>query len=101
MSKEWLRDLYGHQAWADAEHWRALGDQPAARSDRAIHHRLHHIHFVQHAFLWTVGDRTSPFVVTTPENFLSFDELRSYARQYHEQMALYLADMSDARLAEP
>ena len=79
MSNDWLRNLYGHQEWADAEHWRALSEHPAAGDDEAIHNRLHHIHFVQHAFLWTVGDRKSPFAVTTAEDFASFDELRSYA----------------------
>ena len=101
MSNDWLRNLYGHQSWADAEQWRALGEHPAARSDQAIHNRLHHIHFVQHAFLWTVGDRKSQFAMTTAEDFASFDELRSYAREYHERIAPFLAGLSDARLAEP
>jgi hypothetical protein len=58
---DWLNDLYPHQAWADAELWRSIGAHPSARDDKTIHQRLHHIHFVQHAFLWTVGDRTQPF----------------------------------------
>jgi uncharacterized damage-inducible protein DinB len=101
MSNAWLRDLYSHQTWADAEHWRALGAHPAARDDEAIHKRLHHVHFVQHAFLWTVGDRRSKFVVSRPEDFASFDELRVYAREFHEQVPGLLAGLSDSRLAEP
>ena len=31
MSNDWLRNLYGHQSWADAEQWRAIGEHPAAR----------------------------------------------------------------------
>jgi uncharacterized damage-inducible protein DinB len=101
MSNGWLRDLYGHQSWADAECWRALAAHEPARDDQVIRKRLHHIHFVQRAFVWTVGDRQSPFVVTKPEDFASFDDLRAYAREYHEQVPGWLAELSDARLAEP
>ena len=101
MSNDWLRNLYGHQSWADAEQWRALGEHPAARSDQVIHNRLHHIHFVQHAFLWTIGDRKSQFAVTTAEDFASFDELRAYAREYHQKITPILSGLSDERLAEP
>ena len=100
MPNEWLRDLYAHQAWADAEHWNAIGAHPAAREDAAIRQRLHHLHFVQHAFLWTVGPRDHPFAVTKPGDFTSFDRLREYAREYHVRAPI-LRDLSDARLAEP
>jgi uncharacterized damage-inducible protein DinB len=100
MANEWLRDLYAHQAWADAEHWNAIGAYPAAREDAAVRQRLHHIHFVQHAFLWTVGARDRPFAVTKPDDFGSFDQLREYAREYHVQLPV-LRDLTDARLAEP
>jgi uncharacterized damage-inducible protein DinB len=99
MANEWLRDLYAHQAWADAEHWNAIGAHPGAREDGAIRQRLHHIHFVQHAFLWTVGARDRPFSVTQPDDFASFDRLREYAREYHVQLPV-LRDLTDARLAE-
>ena len=70
-----LRDLYGHQVWADAEHWRAIGAHAPARDDKAIRDRLHHIAIVQRAFLWTVGDRQDAFAFTKPEDFPSFDAL--------------------------
>lgn len=100
MANQWLRDLCAHQAWADAEHWNAIGAHPGAREDVAIRQRLHHLHFVQHAFLWTVGARDRPFTVTKPDDFASFDGLRDYAREYHLQLPV-LQDLSDARLAEP
>jgi hypothetical protein len=56
----YLEELYAHQEWADAEHWRALEAHPPALEDKAIRDRLHHIHLVQHGFLWV----TSP---TRPE----------------------------------
>jgi hypothetical protein len=50
-----LRDLYEHQARADAEHWRAIEKHPPAREDAAIRNRLHHLHLVQRLFIWAVG----------------------------------------------
>jgi uncharacterized damage-inducible protein DinB len=99
MVHDWLRELYAHQSWADAEHWHALGEHQAARSDQAIRHRLHHIHFVQHAFLWTVGDRLAPFAMTTPDDFHSFEALQAYAREYHERVHPFLQTLTDLRLA--
>ena len=49
MSNDWLRNLYRYQAWADAEHWRAIGDHQPARHDEAVRKRLHHIHRGQNA----------------------------------------------------
>lgn len=95
-----LRDLYGHQAWADAEHWRAIGAHQPAREDQAIRNRLHHIHFVQRAFLWIVGDRKAQFAITKPGDFESLDELRTYARANHDEVRQFMAAVSDARLAE-
>jgi uncharacterized damage-inducible protein DinB len=101
MANEWLRELYAHQTWADAEHWNAIAALAAAREDAAIRQRLHHIHFVQHAFLWTVGARDRPFSVTKPDDFSSFDRLREYAREYYVQLEPFLRSLSDPRLAEP
>jgi uncharacterized damage-inducible protein DinB len=101
MSHAWLRDLYAHQSWADAEHWRAIGAHPEAHGDLAIRGRLHHIHFVQHAFLWTIGDRGQLFTPTKVEDFSSFDALQSYARAYHDQADPFVSALDDARLAEP
>lgn len=95
-----LRDLYGHQRWADAELWRAIGGHAAARDDKAIRDRLHHIVLVQRAFLWMVGDRREPFAVTKPDEFQSFDALQAYAREHHDCLAPYIAEVSDGRLAE-
>ena len=81
-----LRDLYGHQVWADAEHWRAIGDHAVARDDKAIRDRLHHIALVQRLFLWAVVDRQDAFAFTKPEEFPSFDALQTYAREHHGRL---------------
>jgi len=62
-STSYLDELYAHQEWADAEHWRALEGYPAGLADKAIWERLHHIHLVQSAFLWVVGGSRGQFVI--------------------------------------
>jgi uncharacterized damage-inducible protein DinB len=94
-----LRDMFGHQAWADAEQWRAIAAVPAARDDAAVRNRLHHIHVVQQSFMWTVGRRTAPFSMTSPRDFPTFDALRSYARDVHRTMADEFGRLSDTDLA--
>jgi len=78
-----LCDLLDHQLWADAEQWGAIGAHASARDDKAIRHRLHHLHIVQRAFAWIVGDRAAPFAFSKPEDFASFDALREFARESH------------------
>src|SRR5208337_1920874 len=64
----YLDELYAHQEWADAEHWRAFEAYPAALADKAIRERLFHIHLVQHGFLWVTGPRTAEFDFKKLEN---------------------------------
>ena len=95
-----VRDLYGHQVWADAEHFRAIGAHPAARDDNAIRDRLHHIAIVQRGFLWAIGDRQEAFAFTRSDDFKSFDALKRYAREHHDRLAPVIGTLSDTRLAE-
>jgi uncharacterized damage-inducible protein DinB len=94
-----LRDLYRHQAWADAEHWRAIAAFDKSRDDDAIRKRLHHIHLVQHVFRWSVGDRSSLPPITTPADFASFDALNQYARAFHAQVEPYFETLTADRLS--
>src|SRR5688572_25195569 len=96
-----LGDLYGHQAWADAEHWRAIAAHPAALADNAIRGRLHHIHLVQRAFMWVVGDRNQPFAFSKPDDFPDPALLRAYAQEYHGQIFRFLASVTLERLGDP
>jgi uncharacterized damage-inducible protein DinB len=95
-----LQDLYDHQEWADAAHWRALAAVPSAREHHDLRRRLHHIHQVQRMFVWLVGDRTAAPKPTKPGDFAAFEDLRAYARGSHEQIRTMLASLTDARLAE-
>jgi uncharacterized damage-inducible protein DinB len=90
-----IADLYGHQAWADAELWRAIEAHPAASTDEVIRNRLHHIHIVQRAFRWIVSARELPFAMTAAADFQALDDLKAYAREYHDEMRRYLDTLDD------
>jgi uncharacterized damage-inducible protein DinB len=93
-----LRDLQGHQVWADAEHWRAIAAHPPARDDLAIRNRLHHIAIVQRGFLWIAGGRQGSFAFTTAEEFATLEDLKQYSREYHDRFSAFMDSVSDARL---
>ena len=95
-----IRDLYGHQEWADAEHWRAIEAFAPVLDDSAIRHRLHHIHLVQHFFLWALGDRKAPPDITKPDDFADPNELKAYGRAGHRAFTELLGMMAPDRLAE-
>ena len=96
----YLDELYAHQAWADAEHWRAFEAHPAALGDKAIRERLLHIHQVQHAFLWVTGPRTSGFAFKKLEDFPSMADLKKYAQLGLEEMNELLKKTGQDRLEE-
>ncbi len=79
----YLNELYAHQEWADAEHWRAFEAHAPALGDKALQERLLHIHLVQHAFLWIAGARTSQFEFKKLEDFPGNAEFKKYAQQGH------------------
>jgi uncharacterized damage-inducible protein DinB len=97
----YLDELYAHQEWADAEHWRAFEGHPAALADKAIRERLLHIHQVQYAFLWITGPRTCGFAFKKLEDFASMAELKKYAQHYHTTVGKLLKGLDQAKLEEP
>lgn len=95
-----LLDLYQHQAWADAELWRAYEAQPGALTDAALWQRLHHIHMVQRFFLATVrGDDLRAITGTTPDAYATPADLKADACRYHEDVVSFLASATDEALA--
>jgi uncharacterized damage-inducible protein DinB len=89
---EMLFDLYGHQAWADAEHWRALEAQPGALEDSAIRNRLYHYHLAQRAFLFVA--RGDTLVFPRLEDFPDMTALKQYAQKSHQEAHAFLAEAS-------
>jgi hypothetical protein len=96
--RELLRDLYGHQEWADALHWTAFAAHPLALQDPKLRERLHHIHLVQRAFL-AVARRTGPPAKPRLEDFASVDELKAEARRTHEDARRFVEEADDDALA--
>jgi uncharacterized damage-inducible protein DinB len=96
----YLEELYAHQEWADAEHWRAFEAHPSALADKAIRDRLLHIHLVQHAFLWITGPRTTAFESRKIEDFPGIADLKNYAREGLTQLGNLLKSSGPDRLEE-
>jgi uncharacterized damage-inducible protein DinB len=93
----YLEELYAHQEWADAEHWRAFEAHPPALADKAIRERLHHIHLVQHAFLWITGSRKEAFANRKLEEFPSISDVKKYAREGLSQLNDFVNLLDTAR----
>jgi uncharacterized damage-inducible protein DinB len=93
----YLNELYGHQEWADAEHWRAIESRPTALQDKAIRERLLHIHLVQHAFLWLLGPRNPQFEVKKIEDFASISDLKKYGCEGLSQLNIFVKDLDPQR----
>jgi uncharacterized damage-inducible protein DinB len=96
----YLDELYRHQEWADAEHWRAFEVYPAVLADKAICERLVHIHQVQYAFLWMVGPRPTSFSFKELKDYASMAELKDSAREYHQQIANVLRGLDVSTLEQ-
>ena len=95
----YLDELYAHQEWADAEHWRTFEAHPPALKDEAIRERLHHIHLVQHAFLWITGPQSEPFDSRKLEEFSSIFDLKKYAQEGLRHLDQFVQSL-DPRHAE-
>lgn len=93
-----LRDLYGHQEWADAEQWRAIEAHAPAAADPVIRERLHHIHLVQRGFRWVIGTRDPMIEITKASDFGALAELKAYAREYHDEMRSFFATLTPDQL---
>lgn len=91
-----IRDLFAHQAWADAEMWRFLAAAPAAQSDNKVLELLNHIHAVQRFFLSTVQGEPLTREELTRE--MPLEELRESYRRYHALADGYMPKMRESHL---
>jgi uncharacterized damage-inducible protein DinB len=96
----YLDELYAHQEWADAEHWRAFEAHPTALEDKAIRERLLHIHLVQHGFFWVTSPQRSDFAFKKLEDFPSMGDLKQYARQGLDDINELLKKTDQGRMDE-
>lgn len=96
----YLEELFAHQEWADAEHWRAFEAHPPALADKAIRERLMHIHLVQHGFLWVATPQRAEFSFKKLEDFPSTADLKKYAQQGLAELNTLLLTTDQKRLEE-
>jgi len=93
-----LCDLYAHQAWADAEHWKAFKAHPVALEDDAIRKRLYHIHLVQRAFRRIVSKEK--YDLKKFEDFPEMEAMKDWAMRYHEEVRHFMSNLNEEKLAE-
>lgn len=91
-----LKELYAHQAWADARQWGALLAHGPAREDPDLFVRLVHLHAVQRAWLGRWQGEPVPFA--EPSDFPGLPELLAYARDAHGRLAAFLAGLGEDQL---
>jgi hypothetical protein len=91
-----LLDLYGYQAWADAEHSRALEAQPGALEDSAICSRLRYYRHTQRGFLYVVQATMLSF--PRLQDFPTIASLKDYARSYHSETLEFTRRASDSEI---
>ena len=96
----YLDELYAHQEWADAEHWRGFESHPAALADKAIRERLLHIHLVQHGFLWVTSAQRPEFVFKKLDDFASIEDLKKYGQQGLVELSELLKKTDAGRMDE-
>ncbi len=90
-----IRDLFGHEAWADALMMRALLACQAARDDSEIRDRLHHANLTQRWYCDLYEGVTGDYrTAGTPP----FHELRIAVEQYHERMRTVLERLTTEAL---
>ena len=93
-----LVELFAHQAWADAEHWRVILATAGALQDKALRERLHHIHLVQHAFLGNVSGTPAQF---KDAGAYTDAELLAYGRDAHRAAMAFWSGFAIEKLADP
>ena len=73
-----IRDLYRHQAWADAEHWACILAFEPARVDPALRARLLHIHGAQQ--LWMARWQGLPWTLPEADQFPEITDILHLAK---------------------
>lgn len=94
-----IRDLYGHQAWADSELWHFLDQAPAAQQDKKILELLNHIHAVQRFFLSAA--KGTPISREELKKELPLAELRASFAAYHSDALQTLFHLPETQLTSP
>ncbi len=94
---ELVHDLIGHQAWADAEHWKALEAHSGALQDEGIRTRLYHYHFTQKAFLMVIRGEELRF--PSREELPDIPIFKQSVIGFHADLAGFIKNTSETELA--
>lgn len=91
-----IRDLYAHQEWADAQHWRAILAFSPALEQEGLRQGLFHIHAVQKVWLarWQGVDMGFPRI----EDYPRTQDLYPFAKSCHAALRAYLSLRSESEL---
>lgn len=93
-----IQDLYAHQEWADASHWRAILGSGAARKDPELRERLVHLHAAQQVWLgrWQGVSLGFP----KAEDYASTEDAHHFAQACHAALRAFLSLRKEADMAE-
>ena len=93
-----IRQLFHHQAWADAAILTAVRSHPTAREDEALRKTLHHIVVTQRAFLSLFLER--PFDPKTEFQIpADLKDVETLFREAHRDEAAYVDKLEEAGLS--
>ena len=93
-----IKDLYAHQEWADASHWRAILGSEAARKDLELKERLVHLHAAQQVWL----GRWQGVSLGFPKagDHASIEDAHHFAQACHAALRAYLSLRKEADMVE-
>lgn len=94
-----IKDLYAHQEWADASHWRAVLGSGAARKDPELKERLVHLHGAQQVWLGRWQGLPLPF--PKAGDHATIEDTHHFAQACHAALRAYLSLRKEADLAGP
>jgi uncharacterized damage-inducible protein DinB len=93
-----LYDLYQHQAWADAEHWKAFDTNPKILQDEKLRKRVYHIYQVQRAFLLTCQMKVVDRRLLVKIQDMAI--LKKNIEDNHKEAIEFVKNISDEQLKE-
>ncbi len=91
-----IRELFTHQSWADAEHWRAILASPAAAGSEELKERLLHLHGAQKVWLDRFRGAAAGF--PTLAQFPTIAALHGFAQDTHRGLDAYAESLDEASL---
>ena len=97
-----IRDLFGHQEWADAEMWKAVEAQPGALEKEDIAKRFRHYHMTQYAYLLLLRKAHFDFRESLKRygDSVPPSQVKQHAIETHVEFRKFLESVSDSQLQE-